>query len=367
MLKKLIILVSLLPLCCNAMKQCSITQYGQSDSKEHEYLLGCNISKTDTSIGIFIYEDKKFVLLLELTQKTATIENFTSFIEDVLFVLENHYTITIKRACFGVPGNPSAQHNFIQPFNISFAVDANSLYENTKLEQIVIINDFEVIGYGIDVIDPQKVIQINPGKERKQWPKAIVGAGDGLGSCLMIWDTMQSNYVPSPLGFCYSDFTPHNELDLDLMNFIKKTSEMQNISWGYLLGLKGGIKKIYEFLDQKQSYSENFVVYNSPQEIFDQAISNDIRCKDAVDYYMKLYIRLLRNVAYTVLPYGGLYITNKVVEQNQNLFKSELFFQEMLECNNDLLAEIVKEIPVYIVVEPKVKLYGAVQYLLMNE
>jgi glucokinase len=364
MLRSFLIFMGLFSWSCNAMHWCTLQQYEQP-SKNSTPLFVCIISKTDTTIGLFTENIQKPQFMVKLTRKTTEITNFTDFISAVLQDLEKNYYITITKACFCVPGNPSEHKNFIQPFNISFAVDAQSIRAASNLKNIFVVNDFEVVGYGIDIIDPKNIIQINAGKYRPQWPKTIVGAGAGLGSCLMIWDPSLEHYKPSPLGFCYSDFAPHTSADINLVDFIQRTSDMKNVSWGYLLGLKGGIEKIYEFLNSTTIYEEPFISYQTPQDIFNTRTASQ-RCADAVDLYIKLYTRLLRNVAYITLPYAGLYITNSVVENNRELFESSSFFSEMLHCNNDLLAAIIADIPVYCVIDPHVKLYGATHYCMIH-
>ena len=279
--------------------------------------------------------------------------------------------ITIKQACFGVPGNPSENQDYIKPFHVTFAVSAKDLGEKTKLEKIKVVNDYEVVGYGIDALNPEQVISINKGKDRNDHPlRAIIGAGNGVGSCLMIWDTERKHYKPSPAGFCYSDFPITNSQEFELVNFIKddfsKKYKIENdspLSWGVMLGLMGGIKKIYDFLGTKQNYSQEAKKFNTPQEVFDAASSNQ-QAQDAVNLYMKFYSRLIRNVAYTSLPHGGLYITNAVVENNPKLFTTGSFFENVANCG---LREIVEEVPMYVVTDSKVKLYGTAQYLLLNQ
>lgn len=357
LLKMVVLSILSLSSLCKGMEQ---------STPDVHHIMGCIVGKVDTTIGIFAVSNNKPTLVLEATTKTAEITNFTEFIAGFLADLELQKNIIIKQACFGVPGNPSAQQDFIQPFSVTFAVSAHELRKKTKLETIKVVNDFEVVGFGIDVINAENVICVNQGVPRNNAPKAIIGAGNGVGSCLMVWDTERKHYSPSALGFCYSDFAPHNLLELELVNFIKQKIGCRNMSWGITLGLKAGIKKMYEFLGSTQNYQVAAQQFNAPQEIFD-ASRDDAQSKDAVDLYMKLYTRLIRNVAYIVLPYGGLYITNAVAENNPELFKSSTFFKEILNCRDDLLVAILQEIPFYVVTDPQVKIYGAAQYLLLNQ
>lgn len=345
------------------MKQCTFTQYISDVPSQEKYILGCIIARIDTQVGIFALHNQKPQLILEYTTKTSTLTNFTDFIQQVLTDLKNQYKITIDRACVGVPGNPSANKDIIIPFHHPFIINAHDIKQKTSLETVLVVNDFEVIGFGITVLDPKNVIQINPGIPRPNAPQLVIGVGNGLGSCLMIWDTKDQYYRPSPLAFAYTDFTAQPS-EYDVVDFIKKAYH-DNISWGYMLGLKGGIKKMYEFILDKH-HAQSILKTDDAQEIFDKQ-SKDLLCKETVDLYMRLYCRILRNATYAVLPYGGVYITNGVVEKNPELFTSPEFFQEFLNANNAQLLPILKEFPVYIVTDPNVKIYGAAQYLLMYE
>ncbi len=335
------------------------------------YLIGGAVGKIDTTIGVFFYDNDKLILAYEFETKTKNIVDFTQFIKNILEDLKRDYNIIIRHACFGVPGNPSAYQEFIQPFYISFAVDALEIIRSTDLETVKVMNDFEVIGYGIDALHPDSIIQINPRIARYHGAKAVVGAGAGVGSCLMVWDALRSDYMSSSLGFCYSDFVAQNHYELELCEFVQKVTPGYNVSWGKMLGATSGIIKMYDFLKLKHDQSEhplkdtNIFSVENMQDIFDRASTNTL-CKESVALYMKLYTRLIRNVAYTTLPYGGLYITNTTAEKNPHLFTNGLFFDEFLNCNNDALKEILQEIPLYVITDPKVRLYGAARYLLIT-
>ncbi|MBO0155287.1 glucokinase, partial [Vibrio parahaemolyticus] len=67
--------------------------------------------------------------------------------------------------------------------------------------------------------------------------------------------------------------------------------------------------------------------------------ADDLFCKDAVDMYMHLYARLVRNVAYAQLPYNGLYIVNTVAECYPELFTDPSFMQEVFNTDNQYLCD----------------------------
>jgi glucokinase len=172
--------------------------------------------------------------------------------------------------------------------------------------------------------------------------------------------------MPSPLSYSFVDFAPESELELKLNHYLQKHTDSH--SWGKVLGASGGILRIYDFLDQQKlkEYKSSAKQYEQYTDVFANR-NSDERCADAVALYMKLYVRLVRNVAYAQLPYNGLYITNTVAEKYPELFTDPLFLKEVFNTGNQYLLDYIKEIPFYLATHPKLQLYGAAQYLLVYD
>ena len=64
-------------------------------------------------------------------------------------------------------GIVSADRDFSKPTNLSFVIDAHAIKKATGLKCAYVVNDFEVIGYGIDLIDPKDIVQVHPGTAKK--------------------------------------------------------------------------------------------------------------------------------------------------------------------------------------------------------
>ena len=60
--------------------------------------------------------------------------------------------------------------------NLPWDIDLKELENHTPLESIKIINDFEAVGYGIDIIDPKDIICIHEGtkQQEKKYNKVVI-------------------------------------------------------------------------------------------------------------------------------------------------------------------------------------------------
>lgn len=324
-----------------------------------KHVLAGTVGKYETEIGLFSISNNLPSLIETVKITTSEITHFPDFISQVNQAFSQRYNITLSRACFGVSGNTQPAKDYIQSPHLSFPIDGKEIAARCNLQKVSVINDFEIIGYGLSATSADHLITLNKGKPRETGTKLILGAGAGLGSSAQVWDSGKSNYQIMPLYAAFTDFIPFTEQELDFAQFIKKRmGKDSNVSWGYVLGSKGGIVALYEYFSNCTNHS----YHTSPQAIFNNRNSDEF-CKKAVDLYMTIYTRLIRNITYIISPYGGLYLTNKVIINNQELFTNSSFLIELFNCHNETLKNIISDIPIYIVVDPKIGLYGAACYL----
>lgn len=337
----------------------------KTNSLENNYIMGGYIGRYDVELGIFKVIRNKPELITTLLYKTSSITNFTEFIGQVLNDLATQRNMIITHACFGVPGNTTSDRLYIQAPHLSFPVDGQEILQRKLLNQTFVINDFEVQGYGLDCIDQKNIIQINKGIERNYAPRTLVGAGAGLGSVLMIWDTLQEQYTALPLGACFTDFAPQTRQELEFAQYVKQNiTHTDNCSWGQILGSGSGITGIYNYFTSLENNTSSPTTLDA-DTIFTQR-DTDYLCKKSVDFYMRLYAQLIRTMAYVVLPYGGLYITNTIATKHSSLIINPEFINEIFNCRHDWLKDMLSGIPLYVVTDPMINLYGAANYVLKH-
>ncbi len=331
--------------------------------KNIECILGADIGGTNSNFGIFRLTNEKLELLLSIHIKSQQITAFTSVVHDVLNHLKQKYAITIKKANFAAAGVVSEAKDFAKPTNLTITIDAKEIINNTDLDCAFVVNDFEVIGYGLASIDQNNLVRINPeGKARAQGNKAILGAGTGLGKCILVWNQQLDRYVPSASEGGHADFAAQTQPELDLINFIaKEENRMCNISWEDVLS-GNGIQRIYRFFMSKNG-KEHGNNEPHPDEIFN-ARDRDKNSRLTFELYTTLYARCAKNFALDALALGGVYIAGGIAAKNLPMFELPAFITEFVNCGKQ--QELLKRVPIWVITDYNVSLYGAAMYMTLE-
>lgn len=332
------------------------------------FLVG-DIGGTNSNFGIILPHNSTFTLLLSLHFKSNQVTNFTDLIQDILTYLHEKYGITITKACLGAAGIISELRDWAKPTNLTFEIDAKKIKEKTGLPAVMLINDFEAVGFGINDLPKTALVHINNGAPRAYANKAILGAGTGLGKGIMAWDEPRHTYIPVPSEGGHADFAVHNQQELDFITYIQQAEQVPcPISWEHIVSGKG-ISSIYSFLGTLNSYQPTRYTQEleknglHPDMIFG-ARKHDKRCNDTFELFAGWYGRCAKNFALDVLALGGVYIAGGIASKNIDLFKVPQFMAEFINCGKHM--QRLKELPIYVILDYNVSLYGAARYLLLR-
>ena len=156
-------------------------------SKRYCFLAG-DIGGTNSNFGIFEMRGTHPTLLLSLHAHSQEVTNFAHLTKSVMQYVYEKYGIMIVEACFGAAGIVNVQRDYVRPTNLALPLDAQEIIAYTGLEALIIINDFEAVGLGIDLLDPESIVPINAGAEKPRGQKACIGAGTGLGKAALLWN-----------------------------------------------------------------------------------------------------------------------------------------------------------------------------------
>jgi glucokinase len=121
-------------------------------------------------------------------------------------------------ACLAVAG--VVEGNRVEATNIPWTIDGHDLKECFGLETLHLINDFEAAAWGITVLDKDHLVQIGGGKPISDGPKAILGAGTGLGQAILAPCGEGYRVLPTEGG--HVDFAPRNEEEMRLLRYLMK-------------------------------------------------------------------------------------------------------------------------------------------------
>lgn len=275
-----------------------------------------------------------------------------------------------EKACLAIAGpivNDTAKLT-----NLPWLLDARHLEQKLSLSQVCLINDFAAVGYGILGLTDEDIFTLQPGKPQTDAPIAVIGAGTGLGEGFLIRLSSEITQIfPSEGG--HADFAPRNELEFELLKYLRDRYNLDHISVERVVSGQG-VVAIYQFLrDQKiapESPEIGQIVKTWEQQLGSEktvdpaaAISaaaiakRDTLSERTMQMFVEAYGAEAGNLAIKLLPYGGLYIAGGVAAKNMELMKAKNFMQAFLEKGR--VSSLLEKVPVYIILNQRVGLIGA--------
>ncbi len=339
--------------------------YGVDISHNSELLMGADIGGTNSNFGFFQKTDNGLQLVVSIHAKSQEVHDFAQLVKDVLALLKTNYGVTVKKGVIAAAGVISEHRDYCKPTNLNLEINTQLIMQATGMTCVMLANDFEVIGYGLNLIDPKSLVRVNGGEPRNHANKAIIGAGTGLGKCIMRWSNYAGRYIPIVSEGGHADFAIQHHIELELASFIKKSEHFDcNISWEDVLS-GNGIQRIYQFFHSRtHSAHADGEQMPHPDEIFKDRVKNQHN-KDTFELYSRFYARCAKNFALDALALGGVYIAGGIAAHNLEMFQLPGFMQEFLNCGKQQY--LLKQVPIYVITDYNISLYGAVHYLVLEQ
>lgn len=324
-------------------------------------VLVADIGGTNCTLAIV---NKDFKIIAKKKYSSQQISNFSDVIKD--FFKENKNGST--DACFGVAGPISEDKKSVQGTNIPWAINTDVLIKETQLKKIKLINDFEAVGYGVNILDnknPDKIQILNQGKVKKG-PIAIIGAGTGLGIGYLV--ELNGKFFPMPSEGGHSSMALENNDDYNFREYLKKELKISNPDLEDSLSGRG-IGYIFDFLVKNSKQKINPTILNQINSVGDRnaaiAInaSKDKMCLLAMQLFIKYYARATRNLAMIFLP-SKIFIAGGIASKNIGMLFDKNFLGEYINHKNDQAREILSDTPIHVVMDYEVSLYGCANAVL---
>ena len=339
-------------------RQFSIKKHSNFNNYKH-FILGCDVGGTNTRIGFFgIRHIPK--LLISFHFKSKELKNLYDAINKVLGHIKRDYGIKITEASIAAAGTLNSDRSKVKITNVKWSIDKNNLFKKTELKKVMLLNDFESVGYGINMLNRDDIKIIKKSKKIPNAPIVLIGAGTGLGRSTLIYDNHLRSYIPIPSEAGHIDFSAKNEEEFNLIDYIKLKEKLNDfVSFEHFLSGHGLID-IYYFLRHKESskskYSKEIDTSENKPELISKYRKIDRACEKTFEIFQNIYARFARNCALDCLPYGGLYITGKIAVNNSEIFNKK-FIKEFEQ--NYKLSYILKKIPIYLILNDNVGMLGA--------
>ncbi|MBN1914913.1 MAG: glucokinase [Parachlamydiales bacterium] len=314
-----------------------------------------DIGGSKTHLGLI--EEKRKIWFLK--EQIFDSRDFSSLVSVIKSFLQREKT-PVKKACFGVAG--PVRNGRCSTTNLPWVIDAKELQEIFHISHVFLLNDLEANAYGIECLLPSEVYSLNEGKAAPDNNKALIAAGTGLGEAGMIWNGRF--YLPFATEGGHVDFAPVNDVQIDLLHYLK--TKYEHVSYERIVS-GPGLYNIYQFLVLR-SKGENIqpleerMIKETPELISEWGMrhQNSLSSR-ALNLFLEIYGAEAGNLALKTLALGGLYIGGGIAPKILERLKEGLFFSAF--CDKGRFRSLMQDIPIKVILNEKTALLGAGRFI----
>jgi len=300
----------------------------------------------------------KYDVIFEKKYVSSEWGSLTPMVQDFMQKSALTTDIQAQTACFGIAGPVNGRN--ARTTNLPWKLNADDMERDTGIAKIRFINDFQSIGYGIEVLSDDDVVVLNQGNEVSHATRVIIGAGTGLGQCLLVWQGDHYEVVASEGG--HADFSPTDAEQIALLQYLQK--QFGRCTWERVAS-GSGIRHIHDFMLETYPGEETAELAQArndgdPSAAISIAASQgkDRLAKRSMDMFCKIYGAQAGNLALTGLASGGIYVAGGVAPRIIDMLQNGLFMEGLLN-KEERMQDLLAAMPVRVVINAKVGLVGS--------
>ena len=264
------------------------------------------------------------------------------------------------RACFGIAG--PVKDNRVRMTNLDWTIDSRELADHFSIEHLLLVNDLVATTAGAVLLPADSLCTINNGHPDPKGTVGVLAPGTGLGQSFAVKVNNRLQPFPSEGGHC--SFAPRNQEQIELLQFMLEKRphvSVEQVCSGMV------IPDLFAFMtrhipepewlakQRTESDDQTPVIVQAANE----ALTGGPACEPAVRT-VQLFVDILAaeaaNLALKVLATGGIYLGGGMPPRILSFFDQERFMH--IFCRG-VYREMLADIPVHIIRDPKTALLGA--------
>ncbi len=319
-------------------------------------LLAGDIGGTKTILALFDPDNDPNQPLQERRFSSDDYASLEAIIREYLTDVD----VEIEAAAFGVAGPVTNGH--AQITNLPWEMDEETLSAECNLPRVKLVNDLVATASAVPYLPKDDLETLNHGTCVETGTIAVIGPGTGLGMAFLTWDGTRYQAYPSEGG--HSAFSPSNEFELELLRYLFKKFNGHVSTERLASG--SGIPNIYGYFRDTSCAAEPQWLADAIAEAEDptpiivenaQSENPHDLCTLTLDTFVSILGAEAADVALTYLATGGVYLAGGIPPRILNTLKSEHFYRPFVTKGR--FSNMMKRIPVYVVLNSKTALLGA--------
>ena len=275
----------------------------------------------------------------------------------------------VDTACFGVAG--AVTDGVARLSNVPWLIDTGALAERTGIQQCLLLNDLEALGYAIPVLEPDELAVLQQGVASANGNAAVIAAGTGLGEAML--HNVEGRFVPAASEGGHADFAPHTTRELRMTEALMKIFD--HVSVEHVVS-GPGLVNIYQFTHDSFGSGPSFTPSSVtprklcagvgqvrdpgdlPARISQSALEHRCPlCVEAMDIFVDAYGSEAGNVALQYVATSGLYVGGGIAPKIIPALESGTFLDAFRAKGR--MRDLVTTMPVSVIMNPDAGLVGA--------
>lgn len=267
----------------------------------------------------------------------------------------------LDAASFGVAG--PIQGEVCAATNLPWVVDAPALAAHLNVSRVHLLNDFEAIALALDIVPDASLAILQDRPVVPDAPKAVIGAGTGLGQAIVVpTGGALPRVLPTEGG--HVDFAPRDDAEIDLLRFLQRRHGRVSIE-RILSG--PGLSAVYDHVLASGEAPSTSATRERIERTDDRAAvigelgasGDDPAAGIAVGRFVSLYGAAAGNLALSCLPFGGLYLAGGIAPKLLERIRDGAFMSSFRAKGR--MERILDRVRVSVITDPSIALLGALR------
>ena len=329
---------------------------------QRPYLVVGDIGGTRSLFELFENRDGSLLSVHEQTYRSGAYTDFDTLFAD--FLAQEPVRAAaggIDAACFSVAGPVEGSATTLT--NLDWRIDASKIGARFDIPEVLLVNDFAAVGHGIVALGEHDVITLQRAVVQPHGTRLVVGAGTGLGVCMLTWQN--DGYAVHASEGGHTDFAPLDETQDALLAGLRKA--FGRVSYERVVS-GPGLLRIFSFLqDHGAGLPSRQLLEAMKRQDEAAAISEfamgklDPLAVRSLDLFVEIYGAFAGKMALATLARGGVYLAGGIARQIANKLVDGSFVGAF--TGKGRFSDLLRRYPLHIVTDPKIGLKGALRLL----
>lgn len=258
-----------------------------------------------------------------------------------------------KGAVIAIAGPVSALK--IDITNCDWEIEPENIIKSVGLSDLVIINDFEAVALALPALGKEQLIQLGGESGVHNASRFALGPGTGLGASGLIYS--DHTWIPIPSEIAHTHIGPEGERQTQIWPHL--TPAHGRITAESVLS-GPGLLNLYQAICATDGVSAETL---SAPDIANAATNGNAQATEAIAIFSAILGRLAGDGALTFMATGGVYLSGGIPRKIAKHIEASNF-REMFE-NKSPHEDLVKRIPVYLIIEEYPAFIGVAAYARM--